>query len=68
MGFLAQPFVDRELHLSIELAVCERRSTRATHELAVENYISEHTATRFSHGICPSCMETRVEPQLSDGE
>jgi PAS domain S-box-containing protein len=27
----------------------------------VENYISRHTSTRFSHSICPSCMATHVE-------
>ena len=30
----------------------------------VENYISEHTSSRFSHSICPSCMKTEVEPHL----
>jgi hypothetical protein len=30
----------------------------------VENYISRHTDTRFSHGICPSCMEEHVEPMI----
>jgi PAS domain S-box-containing protein len=30
----------------------------------VEGYLSEHTGTRFSHSICPSCMETVVEPDL----
>jgi PAS domain S-box-containing protein len=30
----------------------------------VEGYISEHTDTRFSHSICPSCMETVVEADL----
>jgi PAS domain S-box-containing protein len=34
----------------------------------VENYISEHTASRFSHSICPSCMETHVESQLEPSE
>jgi len=34
----------------------------------VEGYISEHTATRFSHGICPSCMATEVEPQFKELE
>lgn len=34
----------------------------------VEDYISEHTASRFSHGICPSCMETRVESQFRQSE
>jgi PAS domain S-box-containing protein len=27
----------------------------------VESYISEHTSSRFSHGICPSCMAAHVE-------
>lgn len=30
----------------------------------VESYVSRHTRTRFSHGICPDCMETEVEPDL----
>lgn len=28
----------------------------------VESYITQHTDTRFSHGICPSCMAAHVEP------
>lgn len=31
----------------------------------VEGYIAQHTRSRFSHGICPSCMITEVEPQLA---
>jgi PAS domain S-box-containing protein len=34
----------------------------------VESYISEHTTTRFSHSICPSCMATEVETQLRELE
>jgi PAS domain S-box-containing protein len=30
----------------------------------VESYIARHTRTKFSHGICPNCMRTRIEPQL----
>lgn len=30
----------------------------------VESYIYEHTDTKFSHGICPDCMET-LYPQFS---
>jgi PAS domain S-box-containing protein len=30
----------------------------------VESYINHHTATKFSHGICPSCMTSVVEPQI----
>jgi PAS domain S-box-containing protein len=28
----------------------------------VEEYIGRHTATLFTHGICPSCMATEVGP------
>jgi hypothetical protein len=31
---------------------------------SVEDYISHHTNTLFSHGICPTCYENVVEPQL----
>ena len=34
----------------------------------VETYVARHTTTRFSHGICPSCMVTEVEPQLRQFE
>ena len=30
----------------------------------VESYISEHTASRFSHSICPSCMAAHLESEL----
>lgn len=29
----------------------------------VEDYVSKHTSSRFSHSICPSCMASLVEPQ-----
>jgi len=32
----------------------------------VETYISHHTHTRFSHGVCPTCYKKIVEPQLGD--
>jgi PAS domain S-box-containing protein len=32
----------------------------------VESYISHHTNTRFSHGICPACLENVVESELGD--
>ena len=31
---------------------------------SVEGYLQTHTNTRFSHGICPSCMASEVEPHL----
>jgi PAS domain S-box-containing protein len=36
--------------------------------LSVESYISRHTNTRFSHGICPECMTLHVEPQIAQVE
>lgn len=30
----------------------------------VEDYISQHTDTQFSHGICPDCYERIVRPEL----
>ena len=32
----------------------------------VETYISHHTNTRFSHGICPTCYENVIERQCGD--
>lgn len=32
--------------------------------LSVETYISRHTNSRFSHGICPECMKTHALPEL----
>lgn len=32
----------------------------------VESYISHHTATRFSHGICPSCMAAHAGPPADE--
>jgi PAS domain S-box-containing protein len=32
----------------------------------IENYISEHTSTKFSHGICPECYEAMIEPELEE--
>jgi PAS domain S-box-containing protein len=33
---------------------------------SVDAYLSRHTSTQFSHGICPSCFERVVAPQLGD--
>lgn len=30
----------------------------------VEHYIGNHSEARFSHGICPTCFESVVEPSL----
>jgi len=33
---------------------------------SVECYISQHSETKFSHGICPTCYETMIKPQLEE--
>jgi phosphoserine phosphatase RsbU/P len=33
---------------------------------AVEEYIVEHSHADFSHGICPECWETVVQPQFEE--
>jgi PAS domain S-box-containing protein len=30
----------------------------------IENYISRHTQTQFSHSICPECYDVEVTPEL----
>ena len=32
----------------------------------VEAYVEAHSAARFSHGVCPTCLETRLKPELED--
>ena len=45
---------------------CKRVRDDENYWQSVEAYISEHTDTRFSHGICPSCFEREVEPQFNE--
>lgn len=33
---------------------------------SVECFISEHSEAKFSHGICPSCYEAVIKPQLQE--
>jgi PAS domain S-box-containing protein len=35
---------------------------------SVEAYISKHTNTQFSHGICPTCYANRVAPLFGEGD
>jgi len=32
----------------------------------IENYILEHTSTKFSHSICPECYEQKILPDLEE--
>ena len=46
---------------------CRKIRDDANYWQTVEAYISAHTNTMFSHGICPSCYATEVEPQFGPG-
>jgi hypothetical protein len=43
---------------------CKRIRDDENYWHTVESYISLHTSSLFSHGICPSCMTTEVEAKL----
>jgi len=43
---------------------CKKVRDDANYWHTVENYISLHTSTLFSHGICPSCMASEVDTQI----
>ena len=50
---------------------CKRIRDDRSYWQSVEDYVSRHTDTRFSHSICPECYETEVEPQpeaMDDGD
>jgi DNA-binding response OmpR family regulator len=32
----------------------------------VEAYVSAHSAVRFSHGVCPDCVKTVLQPELDE--
>src|ERR1700694_2470202 len=43
---------------------CKKRRNDLNYWQNVESYVSDHSQAEFSHGICPSCYETTVKPQL----
>lgn len=45
---------------------CKRIRDDENYWHGVETYISRHTATQFSHGICPACYAQVVDSELND--
>jgi len=43
---------------------CKRIREGESYWQQVEAYISGHSDARFSHSVCPECMEKKVKPQL----
>lgn len=56
----------RELQAIIPIcSYCKSIRDDADYWQSVESYFAEHSNARFSHGICPTCMESEVEPQFA---
>ncbi|MFO0881135.1 MAG: response regulator [Gemmataceae bacterium] len=63
-----QQALARVKHLQGLLPICSYcKSIRSDKDYwqQVEQYLSAHADVRFSHGICPQCYTTIVEPQIA---
>ena len=57
----------KELQTILPICVyCKNIRNDGNYWQTVEAYISHHTKTQFTHGICPSCYENVVEPQFGE--
>ena len=45
-------------------AYCKNVRDDKNYWQTVEHYISAHADVKFSHGVCPKCLESVVKPQL----
>ena len=43
---------------------CKKIRDESEHWRPIEDYLSEQTESRLTHGICPDCLELYVDPQL----
>jgi DNA-binding response OmpR family regulator len=56
-----------ELHGILPIcSYCKRIRSDTDSWHRVEEYVSAHSAARFSHGVCPACLETVIKPQLEE--
>jgi PAS domain S-box-containing protein len=57
----------KELRTTLPICMyCKNIRDDENYWQTVEKYISNHTHTTFSHGICPICYHNIVEPQLGN--
>ena len=55
----------KQLHGILPIcSYCKKIRDDSDYWQTVEHYFAAHSETKFSHGICPSCYETTVKPQL----
>lgn len=45
---------------------CKRVRDDGNYWHQVESYVSAHSAARFSHGVCPDCIERVVKPEMEE--
>src|SRR5262249_3516987 len=45
---------------------CKRIRSDENYWQQVEAYVSAHSGARFSHGICPECLDTVVKKELDE--
>ena len=45
-------------------AYCKSVRNDQNYWQTVEQYVGSHADVKFSHGICPKCVETVVKPEL----
>jgi DNA-binding response OmpR family regulator len=56
-----------ELHGILPIcSYCKRVRSDADSWHRIEEYVSAHSAARFSHGVCPECLETVIKPQMEE--
>ena len=55
----------KQLHGILPIcSYCRKIRDDSDYWQTVEQYLANHSEAKFSHGICPSCFETTVKPQL----
>jgi len=45
---------------------CKKVRTESDSWQRVEAYVTAHSGVRFSHGVCPECVKSVVEPELNE--
>lgn len=54
----------RQLRRSLPAYDCKRIRNGQNYWEQLETYLSDHSEALFSHGICPSCYQSIMKPQL----
>lgn len=47
---------------------CKKIRDESDNWIQIEQYIAQRSKASFSHGICPTCYETEVKPELEEFE